>query len=58
MGQKVNPISFRLETVKNSPEWQSSWFANSRKYPILLLEEEIIFRVPMVTHQKVYLEEQ
>ena len=30
MGQKVNPIGFRLEAVKNSPEWQSSWFANSK----------------------------
>jgi small subunit ribosomal protein S3 len=42
MGQKVNPIGFRLETVKNSPEWQSSWFANSRKYPIFLLEDKKI----------------
>jgi small subunit ribosomal protein S3 len=42
MGQKVNPIGFRLEAVKNSPEWQSSWFANSRKYPIFLLEDKKI----------------
>jgi small subunit ribosomal protein S3 len=42
MGQKVNPIGFRLETVKNSPEWQSSWFANARKYPIYLLEDKKI----------------
>jgi small subunit ribosomal protein S3 len=42
MGQKVNPIGFRLETVKNSPEWQSSWFANARKYPIYLLEDKHI----------------
>ena len=42
MGQKVNPIGFRLETSKNSPEWQSSWFANSKKYPILLLEDKKI----------------
>jgi len=42
MGQKVNPIGFRLEATKNSPEWQSSWFANSRKYPILLLEDKNI----------------
>lgn len=42
MGQKVNPIGFRLETVKNSPEWQSSWFANSKKYPIYLLEDKKI----------------
>lgn len=42
MGQKVNPIGFRLETVKDSPEWQSSWFANSRKYSIYLLEDKKI----------------
>lgn len=42
MGQKVNPIGFRLEATKNSPEWQSSWFANSKKYPILLLEDKNI----------------
>ena len=42
MGQKVNPIGFRLETVKNSPEWQSSWFANTKKYAIYLLEDKKI----------------
>ncbi len=42
MGQKVNPIGFRLEATKNSPEWQSSWFANSKKYPVLLLEDKNI----------------
>ncbi len=42
MGQKVNPIGFRLEAVKNSPEWQSSWFANSKKYPVYLLEDKKI----------------
>lgn len=42
MGQKVHPIGFRLEAVKNSPEWQSSWFANARKYPIYLLEDKKI----------------
>ena len=42
MGQKVNPIGFRLEAVKNSPEWQSSWFANAKKYPIFLLEDKKI----------------
>ena len=42
MGQKVNPIAFRLETVKNSPEWQSSWYANKKKYPIFLLEDKKI----------------
>jgi small subunit ribosomal protein S3 len=42
MGQKVNPISFRLETVKNSPEWLSSWYAGKKKYPALLLEDKNI----------------
>lgn len=40
MGQKVNPISYRLETVVNSPKWQSSWYADKKKYPILLLEDK------------------
>jgi len=42
MGQKVNPISFRLETVKNSPEWQSSWYAGKKKYGAYLLEDKNI----------------
>ena len=42
MGQKVNPISFRLETVKNSPEWLSSWYADKKKYAALLLEDKKI----------------
>jgi small subunit ribosomal protein S3 len=42
MGQKINPIGFRLETVKNSPQWQSSWYANAKKYPIYLLEDKKI----------------
>lgn len=42
MGQKVNPIGFRLETVKNSPEWQSSWYANTKKYAVYLLEDKNI----------------
>ena len=42
MGQKVNPIGFRLETVKNSPEWQSSWYADKKKYGTYLLEDKKI----------------
>lgn len=42
MGQKINPIIFRLETVKNSPEWLSSWYANKKLYPVLLLEDKKI----------------
>ena len=42
MGQKVNPTGFRLETTKNSPEWQSSWYADKKKYPILLMQDKTI----------------
>lgn len=42
MGNKINPISFRLETVKDSPEWLSSWYANKKKYPVLLVEDKKI----------------
>ena len=42
MGQKVNPVGFRLETVKNSPEWQSLWYAGPQKYAALLLEDKKI----------------
>lgn len=36
MGQKVNPIGFRLGTKKS---WQSTWFAGKREYPKNLLED-------------------
>ncbi|MBU1117672.1 30S ribosomal protein S3 [Patescibacteria group bacterium] len=39
MGQKVNPIAFRLKTTPNSPEWLSSWYADKTKYKDLLLED-------------------
>ena len=42
MGQKVNPLSFRLKTSLTAPDWQSSWFSNKYKYPILLLEDKRI----------------
>lgn len=42
MGQKINPIGFRLETVKNSPEWRSSWYADKNKYAQYLLEDKKI----------------
>ena len=41
MGQKINPIGFRLETTKYGPECQSSWFAN-HSYSKLLLEDKNI----------------
>ncbi len=42
MGQKINPIAFRLETVKNSPEWLSSWYAGKKKYSSYLIEDKKI----------------
>jgi small subunit ribosomal protein S3 len=42
MGQKVNPISFRLETTDSSPEWQSSWYASKKDYPALLMQDKLI----------------
>lgn len=42
MGHKVNPIGFRLEAVKNSPQWQSSWYADKKKYGPYLVEDKKI----------------
>ena len=36
MGQKVNPISFRLQVTNN---WQSRWFANKRDFPVWLKQD-------------------
>lgn len=36
MGQKVNPIGFRLALTKN---WQSRWFARKKDFGTLLLED-------------------
>ena len=36
MGQKVNPIGFRLGTTRN---WSSSWYAGKRDYPANLMED-------------------
>ena len=36
MGQKVNPISFRLQVHKN---WDSRWFANKREFSKWLAED-------------------
>lgn len=36
MGQKVNPVGFRLGTTRT---WSSRWFANKRDYPINLMED-------------------
>lgn len=42
MGQKVNPIGFRLEQIANGPQWQSAWYANKQKYPQLVGEDNNI----------------
>src|SRR4030042_2234568 len=42
MGQKVNPLAFRLETGKDSPKWQSSWYAGGKKYAEYILEDKRI----------------
>jgi small subunit ribosomal protein S3 len=36
LGQKVNPIGFRLALKKN---WRSRWFANKRTFGLLLVED-------------------
>lgn len=39
MGQKINPVSFRLQVSKN---WSSRWFANKRDFAKWLLEDNTI----------------
>ena len=41
MGQKVNPIGFRLPVRRN---WESRWFASSKDYPALVAEDYKIRR--------------
>src|ERR1041385_4583281 len=36
MGQKVNPISMRLQVNK---DWRSKWFANKREYATYLTQD-------------------
>jgi small subunit ribosomal protein S3 len=36
MGQKINPIGFRLSVLKN---WSSKWFANSKNFPAMLQDD-------------------
>lgn len=33
MGQKINPIGFRLSVQKN---WSSRWYASSQNFPAML----------------------
>lgn len=39
MGQKTNPISFRLVRNRN---WRSKWFANKQEFGNLLIEDQLI----------------
>jgi small subunit ribosomal protein S3 len=39
MGQKVNPIGFRLHRTK---DWRSVWFANKKEFGSLLVEDMMI----------------
>ncbi len=39
MGQKVNPIGFRLPVRRN---WQSRWYANKKEFGVLLQEDQLI----------------
>ena len=39
MGQKVNPIGFRVAVNR---QWGSHWFANKKQFGLLLAEDEII----------------
>ncbi|MBU1088921.1 30S ribosomal protein S3 [Patescibacteria group bacterium] len=42
MGQKVNPIGFRMGKIDNAPPCQSSWFASLKNYASFLLEDKKI----------------
>ena len=39
MGQKTNPIGFRLAVRRN---WQSRWYASKKDFGKLLYEDQII----------------
>ena len=46
MGQKVNPISFRLSIRR---DWQSRWFADKKDFPVYLEED---YRIRKSLHEK------
>src|SRR5882757_5031914 len=39
MGQKTNPIGFRLGVSK---QWRSKWYASGKDFPALLKEDELL----------------
>ena len=43
MGQKVNPIAFRLGSPKTNVNWTSRWFANRKQY-IAFWQEDLKLR--------------
>jgi len=49
MGQKVNPISFRIGVTKN---WQSRWFADKKTYA-KKLQEDMAIRKFLFDHLKI-----
>ena len=44
MGQKVHPVAFRMQISK---AWSSRWFAKSKNYSALLLEDVALRRFLM-----------
>jgi len=36
MGQKINPVGFRLSVLRN---WSSRWYANTKNFPGMLKED-------------------
>ena len=42
MGQKVNPIGFRLGVIRS---WDSRWFANSRQYKNFVVEDAFLRKI-------------
>lgn len=42
MGQKVNPTIYRLAKTKDGKTWSSSWYADAKDYPSLIMEDEKI----------------
>lgn len=39
MGQKVNPVSFRLVRTR---DWRSKWYANKKEFGDLLIEDQLL----------------
>ncbi len=39
MGQKVNPVAYRLEIEESPFEWKSRWYADKEEYKRLALED-------------------